>query len=265
MLNRNRVVPMSGSRQALVRQQFDRQVAHYLAPSTMVDRRLLEAIVAAAPIQPGQRLLDVACGAGFLMLAYQEAGADVYGVDLSEGMLREASKTLGVSMPSEHLMPADVGQLPFDSEAFDVVTCKLAMHYFPDPHRAAGEMVRVCRTSGQVVLIDRIACDTSEQSVAQYGLEKLRTPTKVRVFAEGELARLLVSRGLTIVRREPLVQPMDFEEWMAATGAQDRAAQARALLIGPGGEDLTGLGPREEAGRLVIHHRTVILIAKPVG
>src|SRR5581483_9600816 len=84
---------------------------------------------------------------------------------------------------------------------------------------------------------------------------------KVCVYTEGELAGMLARAGLTVVRRELLIQPMDLEEWMAAAGAPHRAAQARELLTGPQGEDCTGLTPREEAGRLVIHHRTLILVA----
>src|SRR5262245_8325962 len=121
---------MVSSHQALVRQQFDRQVAHYLASSAMADRRLMEAIVTAAPVQPGQRVLDIACGAGFLLRAYREAGAEVFGVDLSEAMLREAGKTLEAfpltsTLPPSHLIPGDAAQLPFDRDTFDVVTCKL--------------------------------------------------------------------------------------------------------------------------------------------
>jgi 2-polyprenyl-3-methyl-5-hydroxy-6-metoxy-1,4-benzoquinol methylase len=82
---------MAALQTALVREQFDQQVAHYLASSAMADRMVIEAIVAAAPVQPGQRVLDVACGAGFLLLAYRDAGADVFGVDLSSAMLREAA------------------------------------------------------------------------------------------------------------------------------------------------------------------------------
>src|SRR5438876_2942945 len=172
---------MSASRQALVRQQFDRQVEHYLASSAMADRKVMEAIVTAATVLPGQRVLDVACGAGFLLRAYRDAGADVFGVDLSEAMLREAGNTLGHSPAPDHLIPADAGKLPFDSESFDVVTCKLAFHYFSDPHRVVEEMVRVCRKSGLVAVVDRIASDDPKLSAAQNRLEKLRTPNKVHV------------------------------------------------------------------------------------
>src|SRR5947209_19767278 len=102
---------MSTIHQTLVRQQFDRQVDHYLASSPMADVAVIGAVTAATPALPGQRVLDVACGAGFLLRAYRQAGADVFGVDLSAAMLREAAATLGPSLPAGHLVPADAARL----------------------------------------------------------------------------------------------------------------------------------------------------------
>jgi cyclopropane fatty-acyl-phospholipid synthase-like methyltransferase len=61
MANRQQESP-----QMHVRAQFDRQVAHYLYGSAMADQELLERIVRLARPAPGMRVLDVACGAGFL-------------------------------------------------------------------------------------------------------------------------------------------------------------------------------------------------------
>jgi ubiquinone/menaquinone biosynthesis C-methylase UbiE len=253
---------MSGLPQTSVRQQFDRQVGHYLADSAMADRRILEAVLNAAPVRPGQRVLDVACGAGFLLRAYREAGAEVVGVDLSEGMLREAHKTLGPSAPPGCLVLADAAGLPFAPEVFDLVTCKLAFHYFPNAGQVLAEMARVCRRSGWVTVIDRVASDDPALAEAHNRLEKLRTPNKTRVYSPAELEALFGSNGLKVIRRELLIQAMDFDTWMAAAGAAGGAAELRALLFGPGGEDLTGLVPCEEAGRLVVHHRTLLLVGQ---
>src|SRR5579864_1108521 len=244
-----------------VRQQFERQFAHYRASSPMADRTVLDAIAALAPVQPGQRLLDVACGAGFLLRTYQELGAEVFGVDLSDAMLRAARSTLGPIVPAHHLVAADACDLPFACEAFDVVTCKLAFHYFAEPQRALVEMGRVCRRSGLIVVIDRVTSDHPAQCAAQNRLEKLRTPNKVRVYRERELVELLQSTGLTVVRRCMVVQPTSFAEWMSAAGAGDRNEQAKALLFGPIGEDLTGLAPEGCGDSLTIRHRTLILVA----
>jgi ubiquinone/menaquinone biosynthesis C-methylase UbiE len=253
---------MSAFHAASVGQQFDRQVAHYLADSAMADRTVLQAVLAVAPVRPGQRVLDVACGAGFLLHAYRAAGAEVVGVDVSAAMLREAHQTLGPSAPPGNLVLADAARLPFAAAVFDVVTCKLAFHYFPHPMQVVAEMARVCRPEGLITVIDRVASEDPVLYAAHNRLEKVRTPNKIRVYPGSELAGLLERSGLTIVRRDLLVQPMDFDEWMAAAGATERAEQARALLLGPGGEDLTGLAPREEGGRLQVQHRTLILVGK---
>jgi SAM-dependent methyltransferase len=143
-----------------------------------------------------------------------------------------------------------------------VVTCKLAFHYFPNPLQVVAEMARVCRPEGLLAVIERVASEDPAECAAHNRLEKLRTPNKVRVYPAGELAGLLEGSGLTIVRREVLLQPMAFDVWMAAAGAAERKGPARALLLGPGGEDLTGLAPRDEGGCLVVQHRTLILVAK---
>jgi len=250
------------SQQARVREQFDRQVGHYLASSAMADRAILDAVVGAAPVQTGQCVLDVACGAGFLLHAYRDAGAEVYGVDLSPAMLREARATLGPDLPADHFVEADAAALPFAAESFDVVVSKLAFHYFPNPEGVIREMIRVCRLDGRIVLVDRVTADDPALCAAQNRLEKLRTSNKVRVYSGAELRALAESAGLVVERADILLQPMAFDEWMLAAGAVDRSAEALTLLVGPSGEDLTGLDPRRENGRLVINHRTLILAAR---
>jgi len=112
-----------------------------------------------------------------------------------------------------------------------------------------------------VALIDRVASDNPLQSAAHNRLEKLRTPYKVKVYSERELVELLQSAGLAVERREMLIQPMEFAKWMTAAGASDRFEPAKALLLGPNGEDLTGLAPNGDGESMTIHHRTLILVA----
>jgi SAM-dependent methyltransferase len=226
----------------------------------MADRAVLDAALAGAPAGPGRRVLDVACGAGLLLRAYLDSGAELAGIDLSEAMLAAAAGALG---PAALLARADAARLPFGPGAFDVVTCKLAFHYFPDPVRVASELARVCRPEGVVVVIDRVADDDPGRGAAHNRLERLRAPNKVRVYTGGELAALLEGGGLTVLRRQSVAQAMAFEEWLAAAGASEHSRELQALLLGPNGEDQTGLAPSWEGGRLFIHHRTLVLFARP--
>jgi ubiquinone/menaquinone biosynthesis C-methylase UbiE len=77
---------------------------------------------------------------------------------------------------------ADAEALPFGSAVYDLITSKLAFHYFPHPQVALTEMVRVATPEARVVLIDRVSPEDPEQRAYQNRLEKLRTPNKTYVY-----------------------------------------------------------------------------------
>lgn len=172
-----------------VRDQFDRNVRHYLQGGPMDDRALLDLIVRLAKPKASDRLLDVACGAGLLVAGFAGAVASAAGVDLSEAMLVEARKNaLGLGLVNTRFQQGDGEALPFTDESFDIVTCKLALHYFPDPVHAIGEMWRVARKGATIVLVDRVSSEDSLKQAYLNRIEKLRTPSKVKVYATSEIS-----------------------------------------------------------------------------
>jgi len=103
----------------------------------------------AAGVQPGHRLLDVACGPGVLARrAADRVGPTgrVVGLDLNEGMLTVARRL----RPDLEWRLGDAAALPFPPQAFDAVLCQSALMFFPDATRALREMSRVCRVGGTV-------------------------------------------------------------------------------------------------------------------
>lgn len=111
----------------------------------------VEPVLLAAQIGPGDTLLDVACGTGVLARgAAERVGPDgsVTGIDLSPGMLTIARRVA----PDINWQQGDVSAMPFSDHAFDVVTCQAAIFFFPDPTAALGEMRRVTRPDGRVVV-----------------------------------------------------------------------------------------------------------------
>ena len=93
----------------------------------------------------GRALLDVGCGTG-RRLVHAEAALAV-GVDLSPSML-------GESRSSAMIGAADIRTLPFESESFDVVWCRLVIGHLSELDLAYGELSRVCRAGGAVVVSD---------------------------------------------------------------------------------------------------------------
>ncbi|MDJ0779170.1 MAG: class I SAM-dependent methyltransferase [Gammaproteobacteria bacterium] len=109
-------------------------------------------VVASAEISAGQEVIDVACGTGALALAASEAvGADgfVAGVDNNTGMLAVAA-TKSATVEWYH---AGAESLPFEQDRFDRALCQFGLMYFKDRVGAIGEMMRVLRPDGRLVLV----------------------------------------------------------------------------------------------------------------
>jgi malonyl-CoA O-methyltransferase len=93
----------------------------------------------------GRALLDAGCGTARRMR--DNGFAACVGVDLSIDMLRQAPASSSVAA-------GDLRALPFASESFDVVWCRLAIGHVPELDAAYHEMARVCRAGGDVVVSD---------------------------------------------------------------------------------------------------------------
>jgi ubiquinone/menaquinone biosynthesis C-methylase UbiE len=113
-------------------------------------------LLASVALEPGERVLDVACGTGLVTLsAAREVGerGRVLGVDLSGHMVDTASQRAR----AQHLhnvsfarMDAEALNLP--DASFDVALCALGLMYLPQPEQAVREMRRVLRPGGRLGL-----------------------------------------------------------------------------------------------------------------
>lgn len=121
-------------------------------------RATFERLIAAAGVQPGQRVLDVACGTGYFarMLARAVGSSGVVvGIDASPEMISFAShKAARLGNCSFQVGTAE--SLDFSAEQFDVVVSSLAMHHLPDDLQvvALDEMRRVLRRGGSLLVAD---------------------------------------------------------------------------------------------------------------
>ena len=108
---------------------------------------------------PLHDVLDLGCGTGqFLVsLASEFPHTTIHGIDLSAGMLREAS----TRAPDEvGLVRGDAQLLPFADDSFDAVTCSESFHWYPDQEGALHQVSRVLRPGGRL-LIASIAASTA--------------------------------------------------------------------------------------------------------
>jgi O-methyltransferase/aklanonic acid methyltransferase len=111
-------------------------------------------LVEAVAPNPGERVLDVACGRGAcLRVAARHVGRSGYvlGVDLSSAMIEMARQDLvGLDLPaSVEVRVADAQHLDIPNESFDVVVCGFGVSFFPDAPAAISEFGRLLRGGGR--------------------------------------------------------------------------------------------------------------------
>jgi demethylmenaquinone methyltransferase / 2-methoxy-6-polyprenyl-1,4-benzoquinol methylase len=105
-----------------------------------------------AGLRPHMRVLDVATGTGLVARAAVKVVGDpraVVGLDASEGMLREARKSL-----TGPLVRGQGERVPFASGAFDFVTIGFALRHFADLDVAFREFQRVLKPGGRLLVLE---------------------------------------------------------------------------------------------------------------
>lgn len=202
--------------------------ARLWAPSAEPVRR---AVVAAAGVGPGTRLLDVGCGSGELLAHAASLGAAVSGADAAAGMVERARAVA----PGADVRVADAEALPWPDRAFDVVAAVNVLQLLEDPGAALAEAARVLAPGGRVAVCGwaerhRNELDVVEAALALDDGEPLGDEHPLR--EEAPVRALLTVAGLTVETVTLVDVP-----WTAA----DEDALVRGVLLG---EDAAGLRER---------------------
>jgi SAM-dependent methyltransferase len=113
-------------------------------------------MLAAAGLQPGETVLELACGAGRVGLqaaGLVQPGGTVLCSDFSEQMVAAVeARIANLRIENARTRVLDAQSLNLDSESFDVVLCRFGYMLMPDPQRAIAESLRVLRPGGRLVL-----------------------------------------------------------------------------------------------------------------
>lgn len=181
-------------------------------------------VLAAAGVQTGEQLLDVACGTGILARhAVDQVGSpdQVVGLDLNEGMLEVARR----KAPAVTWRQGRAEALPFADQSFDVVVSQFGLMFFDDRVRALQEMLRVLRPGGKLAIAVWDSLDHTpgyaaivallQQLFGAEAAKGLRAP-----YCLGDrqlLSALLAQAGIadaTIVTHPGIARFASIEAWM---------------------------------------------------
>jgi SAM-dependent methyltransferase len=162
---------------------------------------LFEAVLDAAGVGPGTRVLDVGCGSGLTLVLAAQRGATPNGLDISPGLLGIARERL----PDADLREGDMESLPHRDAAFDAVVGVNAFQFAGDPRRALREAARVTRPGGCVVASLFAAPERSQGTVVHEAMSALIPPEQAddhapyALSAPGNLEAAMAEAGLHLV------------------------------------------------------------------
>lgn len=164
---------------------------------------------------PACDVLDAACGTGRHSRHLASRGHRVTGLDVSAEMLEHARR----EVPEATFAQGSLTHLPFPPGSFDVTVCALALTHVADLEAAIGELARVVRPGGRVVI-----ADVHPDSVALGSVPSVRTPdgepARIETFRHsvGDYVRAALAARLTVER---LVEPCPPTPEATAAGSDD--------------------------------------------
>jgi SAM-dependent methyltransferase len=159
-----------------------------------------------AEARPGERVLDLGCGAGRFVAALRAAGADAVGVELAEAALERARRNApGADL---RLLEPD-GSLPLAHGEIDLVWCSEVLEHVPDTGALLTEARRVLRPGGRLLVTvpDHGRLRRTLIALARHEAHYDPAGQHLRFYTRRSLARTLHATGFADVRIEPLAGP----------------------------------------------------------
>jgi ubiquinone/menaquinone biosynthesis C-methylase UbiE len=260
---------------SLVQQQFGSHAAAYATSTVHAKGASLARLVELVRPQATWQMLDVATGAGHTAAAFAPHVARVVASDLTPEMRAEAAKLARTKgLANMETAEADAEALPFGDGSFDLVTCRIAPHHFPDIAKFIAEAWRTLRPGGTFAVVDNISPDAESTpgfsdadlraaAVAYNAFEKLRDPSHARCFGMAEWTSVLAATGFDVVHKERLPKDMEFQPWAERLGSDPATIERLRAMLRDGTPALRAfLKPRHEDGGLWFTLDEAILIAR---
>jgi ubiquinone/menaquinone biosynthesis C-methylase UbiE len=216
---------------SLVQEQFGANAAHYVTSRPHAKgaslRRLLELVTPGADWQ----VLDVAAATGHTAFAFAPHVSHVWATDITAEMLKIAAEQAAErGFANVTVEYADAESLPYEDGRFDLVTCRIAPHHFPDIATFIRESARMLKAGGLLAVVDNVVpLGLGGDYVNAF--EKLRDPSHGRCLALEEWLDGFSAAGLEMHHHETLDKQIQFESW-ASRHDENMQRYLKALLFG---------------------------------
>lgn len=204
---------------SLSEQRYTEFAEGYVKSETHAKGADLDRLIAIAQPQSDWVVLDVATGGGHTALKFAPHVARVVASDLTPRMLEKAAAFITEQGASNvTFKQADAENLPFDDAMFDLVTCRIAPHHFPDCQKFVTESARVLKSGGLLMVQDHVLPDDEAAAKHVDDFEKLRDPSHNFAFTQAGWVGMFENAGLTVTHTEHLTKQHHFVDWAERQG-----------------------------------------------
>lgn len=197
-----------------VREQFGKNAESYVSSPIHKDGRDLQKLLKISNISGGELLLDIATGGGHTANAFAPFVKTVTAMDLTEKMLMAANTFVTENgHQNVHFVLGDAEKLPFSSDSFDIVTCRIAAHHFTNVPGFIKEVFRVLKKDGQFLLDDNVAPEDDELEQFYNQIEKMRDISHFHAWKKTEWLKMLELSGFKIMEWHRFEKTFKFGPW----------------------------------------------------
>ncbi|WP_096439297.1 class I SAM-dependent methyltransferase [Alteribacter populi] len=182
--------------------------------------------------------LDIATGGGHVSKALSPHVSQVFATDLTKEMLANTAKHLNQSYHNISYVIADAEKLPFLDHTFDIVTCRIAPHHFPNPHHFINEAARVLKPNGLFLMIDNVVPEEKNLAEFMNRLEKLRDESHSQCLSIEEWRHLFSRAALLETKSEIRKKTYSFPAWVERTANNQSQIESVNQYIAEGSEEI---------------------------
>lgn len=170
--------------------------------------------------------LDVATGGGHVAKALSPYLAQVFATDLTKDMLANTKKHLNQFCSNIIYVIADAEKLPFLDATFDIVTCRIAPHHFPNPDHFISEASRVLKPGGSFLMIDNVVPKEKQLAEFMNTLEKLRDDSHAKCLSVAEWRDLFTASNLEEIQSQLRKKTYSFPTWVERTANSQKQIES---------------------------------------
>ena len=212
-----------------------------------------------------EHALEVAAGTCICGRALAPFVKDITCLDLTEEMLAQGKRLAGENQINNiYFQTGNAEELPYDSETFDLVVTRLSFHHFDNPEKPFGEMKRVLKKGGKLVVWDMEAAEEPLRTMDDK-IEKMRDPSHTRILSREEFEEMF-KKDFALQCEETTLVPVNLKNWMELTDTPENVQKEITNLMKAelAGGSKTGFSPYNSVkeSQIMFDHRWLLLIGE---